>query len=154
MHQLGGAILSKRRKHNVIINISNTNASSKRITLREENLAEDKELGIEHITNEMTLIRDVLYQHGINFRLWLTEYLTAAEQNDMKPPSNFEDYLPWNMSSEMKERLSKNTTFSYGNANFLQKTNGTVYHLLPDGTQKVIDIGSLTAEEFDKLISA
>ena len=128
--------------------------NSKRMTLRDESLAEDKELGIEHISEQMNVIKETLIQNGINFRLWLEEYLLAAENNGMRPPANFEDYLPWNMSHEMKERLSKDSIFKRGNVTFLERADGTIYHLFPDGTKQKIDIDSMTAEEFDKLISA
>ncbi len=133
--------MSKRRKPN-------------KLTLRQESQAEDKELGIEHISEQMSLIKDVLAQNGINFMLWMEEYLGAAEKNGMSPPSNFEDYLPWNMTPEMKMRLSQDCSFQRGNAHFLQKANGTVYHILPDGSKKIIDLGSLTSEEYDSLTSA
>jgi transposase len=37
---------------------------------------------------------------------WLTAYLTACAQAQGQPPPDPESYLPWNMSSEQRQRLS------------------------------------------------
>ena len=125
--------------------------SLRRVTMRDESLAENKELGLEAMQEQMDVIFAVLHEHGINSRLWMQEYLESAEKNGGKPPADFEKFLPWNLTAEAKARLSKDSAFSYGKANFIQKGDGTVFHLRKDGTREKIDIGSLTGDEFDKL---
>ena len=129
----------------------NRKVVARRVTLREESLAENKELGLEAMQEQMDFIFAVLHEHGINSRLWMQEYLEAAEKNGGNAPADFEKFLPWNLSAEAKARLSKDSTFSYGKANFIQKSDGTVLHLRKDGSSEKIDIGSLTGNEFDKL---
>jgi hypothetical protein len=121
------------------------------MTLKEESLAENKALGLEQMQEQMDVIFAVLHEHGINSRLWMEEYFTASQANGLNVPADFEKFLPWNLSSETKKRLSKDSTFSYGNAQFLQTNDGTVYHLRKDGTRVKIIIGDLTAEEFARL---
>jgi hypothetical protein len=123
----------------------------RRMTLREESLAENKVLGLEQMQEQMDLIFATLHEHGINSKLWMEEYLASCEKNGWSAPNDFEKFLPWNLSSEIKERLSKDSTFSYGKARFLQTNNGPVYHLREDGSRVKIDIGNLTWEEFEQL---
>ena len=40
--------------------------------------------------------------HGINPRQWLTQYLEACAAAGGKAPGNVADFLPWNMSEEVK----------------------------------------------------
>lgn len=129
----------------------NRKTLARRVTLREESLAENKELGLEAMQEQMDFIFAILHEHGINSRLWMQEYLEAAERNGGKAPADLEKFLPWNLPAEAKARLSKDSAFSYGKANFIQKGDGTVFHLRKDGTREKIDIGSLTGDEFDKL---
>jgi hypothetical protein len=121
------------------------------MTLREESLAENEVLGLQGMQGQMDLIFKVLHEHGINSQLWLEEYLTACEQNGGRPPRDFEKFLPWNLSPAAKERLSKETTFQYGNAHFVRANDGSVFHVRPGGTRAKVDIGGMTAEEFEKL---
>lgn len=124
---------------------------ARRITLKEESLAENKAHGLDHMQEQMDLIFSVLHQNGINSRLWLEEYLAACSRNGGNAPPDFEKFLPWNMSPETRARLSKESTFSQGHASFIQSPNGTVYHLQKDGSRIPIIIGDLTAEEFEEL---
>lgn len=62
----------------------NRKAVARRVTLREESLAENKELGLEAMQEQMDVIFAVLHEHGINSRLWMQEYLEAAERNGGK----------------------------------------------------------------------
>lgn len=128
-------------------------ASSKRVTLREECLAENKALGLESTQEQMDFIFAVLNQHGINSQLWLEEYLTACEANGGNAPPDFEKFLPWNLSSEARKRLARESTFTHGKAQFVRTNNGTVYHVRKDGSRVKVDIGDMTYDEFDKLIA-
>jgi hypothetical protein len=130
---------------------SSKSGSNKRITLREESLAENKALGLEEMQVQMDAIFAILHEHGINSRLWLSEYLSACENHIWDSPADFQKFLPWNLSTGTKARLSKESFFSHGNANFMQSPDGTVYHLRENGTRAPIIIGDLTAEEFEKL---
>lgn len=125
--------------------------SKRRVTLREESFAESKLLGLDQMQAQMDAIFSVLHEHGINTRLWLEEYLAACEKNDWNAPADFQSFLPWNLSPQAKARLSKDSFFSYGDAHFMQSTDGTVYHLQKNGTRVKISIGDLTAEEFEAL---
>jgi transposase len=40
--------------------------------------------------------------HGINPRQWLSRYLEACAAAGGKVPAHAEDFLPWNMSEEVK----------------------------------------------------
>ncbi len=40
--------------------------------------------------------------HGINPRKWLTRYLVACAAAGGKAPEHVADFLPWNMSEEVK----------------------------------------------------
>ena len=124
---------------------------ARRVTLRDESLAENKELGLEAMQEQMDLLFAVLHEHGINSRLWMQEYLEAAERNGGTAPVDFKKFLPWNLTAEAKARMSKDSVFSYAKANFIQNSHGTVLHLRKDGTREKIDIGSLTGDQFDKL---
>ncbi len=126
-------------------------APPRRITLREESLAENKALGLEETQKQMNVIFGILHEHGINSQLWMEEYFTASEANGWKAPEDLEKYLPWNLSPEIKTRLSKDSFFSHGNATFVRTGTGTVFHLRKDGTRVEIVIGDLTWEEFEEL---
>lgn len=130
---------------------SSNGASKKRVTLREESLAENKDLGLEDIQEQMDFIFAILHEHGINSRLWLSEYMTHCEKTGSDAPPNLSKFLPWNLSAAVKQRLSKESFFSYGKAQFVQANDGTVYHLRKNGSREAIKIGDLTAEEFDAL---
>ncbi len=119
------------------------------MTLREESLAENEELGLQGIQEQMDLIFKVLNEHGINSELWLKEYLEACSEG--QPPEDFERFLPWNLSSSAKERLSKETMFQLGEAQFVRSNNGSVFHLADNGKRTKVDIGGMTGEEFEKL---
>jgi transposase len=43
--------------------------------------------------------------HGINPRQWLTAYLEACAAAGGKAPENASDFLPWNMSEEVKAQM-------------------------------------------------
>jgi hypothetical protein len=43
--------------------------------------------------------------HGINPRQWLTRYLEACVAAGGKAPGNVADFLPWNMSEEVKAAM-------------------------------------------------
>jgi transposase len=43
--------------------------------------------------------------HGINPRQWLTRYLEACAAAGGKVPENVADFLPWNMSEEVKTAM-------------------------------------------------
>jgi len=43
----------------------------------------------------------------INLHSWLLSYFNACANNSGKPPENFSDFLPWNMSEKTKLLLSK-----------------------------------------------
>lgn len=133
---------------------SSTKSSRKRVTLKEESLAENKALGLEKEQEQMEEIFTVLHEHGINSRLWMEEYIGACQANGMQAPADFEKFLPWNLSPEAKKRLSRESTFSYGNAQFIQSPDGTVYHLRKDGSRVKIIIGDLTYEELEALMDA
>lgn len=126
---------------------------SKRLTLREESLAENMKLGLEQQQEQMDFIFSVLHQHGINGRLWMQEYFAACNVNGKLAQQEVEKFLPWNLPSEAKQRLSKDCNFSYGNAQFVQTNDGTTYHIQMDGTRIKINIGDMTFDEFEKLIS-
>jgi hypothetical protein len=128
--------------------------TARSLTLREESLAENKVLGLDQQQQQMDFIFSVLHEHGINSRLWMEEYLRACQSNGFQAPPDFEKFLPWNLSPEVRERLSRDSFFSYGNAKFIQKNDGTVYHLHPDGTHVKVNIGDMTAAEFDSLTGA
>jgi hypothetical protein len=119
--------------------------------LKEESLAENKALGLEQMQEEMDMIFSVLKQNGINIRLWMEEYLTACEESGGNAPPDCEKFLPWNMSPELRARVSRESTFSHGSAKFIQAPDGTVYHAQKDGRRIPIVIGDMTAEEFEKL---
>jgi hypothetical protein len=121
------------------------------MTLREESLAENKELGLEEMQEQMDLIFKVLHEHGINSELWLQEYLEACASNDWQAPADFERFLPWNLSPSARERLSKETKFQYGDAHFVRSNDGSVFHLEDSGKRTKVDIGGLTGDEFEKL---
>lgn len=120
------------------------------MTLKEESAAENKKLGLEESQAQMDFIFTILNEHGINSRLWLQEYIAAAQTSGMNAP-DLDKWLPWNLSSELKDRLSRDSYFEYGQARFVQTSNGTVFYLPPDGTRQEISIGDLTAAEFEKL---
>lgn len=101
---------------------------------------------------QMDLIFGVLRQHGINTQLWLEEVFTACEGNGWKSPPDYEKFLPWNLSPATRDRLSKDCTFSHGNAQFLRKNDGTVYHLRKDGTKVKVDFADMTGDEFEQFI--
>ncbi len=124
----------------------------RRLTLREESLIENKELGLEKQQEQMDAIFSMLKQHGINSRLWLEEYLIACESNGGNTPPDFERFLPWNMSPEDRKRLSKDSFFSYGDARFVAKADGSVFHLREDGKKVKVNFGDMTGEEFDRLV--
>jgi hypothetical protein len=121
------------------------------MTLREECLAENKEIGLEQAQERFDLIFKVLHEHGINSQLWLQEYLEACAAHGGQTPPDFERFLPWNLSSAQKARLSQESTFQMGDANFVRTGNGSVFHLEENGRRTKIDIGSLTGEQFEKL---
>ena len=100
---------------------------------------------------QMDLIFSVLREHGINIRLWMEEYMTACAESGGTAPLDFEIFLPWNMPTDMRARLSKESVFTQGNATFIQAPSGTVYHLQKNGMRVPIDLGDLTAEEFEEL---
>jgi len=126
-------------------------AQNSAMTLREESLAENEALGLEDMQEQMDQIFQVLNEHGINGELWLQEYLEACANNGWQAPLDFERFLPWNLSPAAKERLSKETTFQYGNAHFVRTNHGSVFQLQADGTRKKVDIGGMTGREFEKL---
>ncbi len=86
-------------------------------SLKAQCLAENKELGLEDSQEMFDTIFAVLRQHNIDEKLWLTEYLEACGVVDSmigsgvkpKPPADFERFLPWNMSEDMRMRLQKRT---------------------------------------------
>lgn len=119
------------------------------MTLREESLAENEELGLQRVQEQMDLIFKVLNEHGINCELWLKEYFEACSEGH--PPEDFERFLPWNLSAEAKERLSKETMFQHGKAQFIRSNDGSVFHLEDNGKRTKVDIGGMTWEEFGKL---
>jgi hypothetical protein len=92
-------------------------SKKKHRSLKAESLAENKELGLERSQEMFDTIFAVLRQHNIDEKLWLTEYLEACGVVDSmmdgrvppKPPADFERFLPWNMSPEMRQRLQKRT---------------------------------------------
>lgn len=131
--------------------MSTAHKTAKRITLRDECLAENKELGLEDMQEQMDLIFSVLHQHGINSQLWLEEYLAACEANGGNAPPDVDNFLPWNLSVEKKKRLSKNSTFTHGKALFVRTNRGAVYHVRKDGRRVKIDFGEMTAEELEQL---
>ncbi len=126
-------------------------ARPKEMTLKEESLLENKELGLEPMQEQMDFIFQVLHEHGINSRLWLEEYMAAAMANGMQAPPNFEKWLPWNLSADQKKRFSQDSYFEHGHARFVQTNTGITYHLRPDGSRKEMKIGDLTASQFEKL---
>lgn len=121
------------------------------MTLREESLAENKELGMEQVQEQMDFIFGILHQHGINSQLWLEEYIGAAQANGMQAPPDVEKWLPWNLTAEQKQRFSKETFFEHGRAKFVRSNTGKTYLLQKDGSRKEMSIGDLTAAEFEKL---
>jgi transposase len=44
---------------------------------------------------------------GMDVGLWLTTYLTACAKNKGQPPPDLQLYLPWNMTPQERERLSR-----------------------------------------------
>ena len=131
-----------------------TVSKRRRITLKEESLAENKALGLEGVQEQMDTIFAILRQHGINSRLWMEEVFAVSGANNWNLPPDFEKFLPWNLSPAAKERLSKDCTFVYGNAQFLQTNDGTVYHLCNNGTRIKVNFGDMTGDEFEQLIGA
>lgn len=123
----------------------------KEMTLREESLAENKELGLEQVQEQMDFIFGILHQHGINSQLWLEEYIAASQANGMKAPPDVESWLPWNLTDEQKNRFSKETFFEHGDAKFVRSNTGKTFLLQKDGSRKEMKIGDLTASEFEKL---
>jgi hypothetical protein len=122
------------------------------MTLLEECIAENKELGLEAAQEQMDFIFSILEEHGINKRLWLTEVLTVSESYGDNPPADImESFLPWNLSPEAKERFSQDSFFEIGDANFKEQADGKVFHIKADGTFEEINIGQLTGDEFEKL---
>jgi hypothetical protein len=86
-------------------------------SLKQESLAENKELGLEHVQEKFDIIFAVLRQHNIDEERWLDEYCRAcpdleavmAGQKPAQAPADFEKFLPWNMPDEMRRRLQKRT---------------------------------------------
>lgn len=124
--------------------------SNSALTLREESLLENKELGLEDVQEKMNVIFKLLNEYGINSELWLAEYLENCQKNG-GVPKDFERFLPWNLSPADKQRLSKETTFRHGNAQFVRSNHGSIFHLEEGGKRTKVDFGSMTAAEFDKL---
>ena len=60
----------------------------------------------------MFSIFQTLELSGLNQYLWLTEYLQACANNGGKPPDSISQFIPWKMSKERLQGLSKkpNTT--------------------------------------------
>jgi hypothetical protein len=130
----------------------NKTGKNRRRTLREESLAENKALGLEQIQEQMDVIFAILHRHGINARLWLEEVIASCQANGQNLSADFEKFLPWNLNPEMRDRLSKDSTFSYGKAQFLEKNDGTVYHLRQDGAKVKVKFADMTGDEFEQLI--
>jgi hypothetical protein len=92
-------------------------SKKKHRSLKAESLVENKELGLERSQEMFDTIFAVLRQHNIDEKLWLTEYLQACGVVDSmmgngvtpKPPADFERFLPWNMSDDMRARLQRRT---------------------------------------------
>jgi hypothetical protein len=92
-------------------------AKKKRQSLKEEHLAENKELGLEKEQEMFDVLFAVLREHNIDEELWLAEYIRACPNIDSimsgehaaTPPADFERFLPWNMPDDMRSRLQKRT---------------------------------------------
>jgi hypothetical protein len=92
-------------------------SKKKQRSLKAESLAENKKLGLEGSQEMFDTIFAMLREYNIDEKLWLTEYLDACGVVDSmmgtgvtpKPPSDFEKFLPWKMSNDMRTRLQKRT---------------------------------------------
>lgn len=90
-------------------------AKKKRLSIKDQHLAENVALGLEKQQEMFDAIFAVLREHNIDEELWLVEYLQACPNLDAvmagkqapTPPTNFERFLPWNMPDEMRSRLQK-----------------------------------------------
>ena len=65
-----------------------------------------------HFLATMLSIFQTLFLWKINPRDWLYEYLNACAKSGGKVPDDFQYYLPWNMSKQMRKRLSKHCTYN------------------------------------------
>lgn len=88
-------------------------AGKKHRSLKQESLAENKELGLDDQQAMFDLIFATLREYGIDERLWLEEYFAASGVGNglesAKAPADVEQFLPWNMPAEMRQRLQKRT---------------------------------------------
>jgi hypothetical protein len=122
------------------------------MTLKEESLAENEELALQAAQEQMEFIFNILEEHGINKRLWLTEVLAVSESHGDNPPADImESFLPWNLSPEAKERFSQDTFYTIGEDTFKERADGKIFHVQADGTEEEITFDEMTGLGFEKL---
>ena len=59
------------------------------------------------MTREMFSILQTLLLWGLNPHHWLSVFLQACAENDSQSPADLSPFVPWQMSAERREALSR-----------------------------------------------